>query len=150
MDKDTNIWRASTFASILAKITSGDQASDSDTLSLSSAFLSNVDYVTQDLEQALQHLSGGTLDSNAPRDIVKDVGLLALRMAAQRAHILISACAHGQHVRPGQEFNCEGDVGFDAVVDLMTMPALKHVGDGHEDLTTTKVIEKGKFLALRR
>ena len=149
VDKDTNIWRAGTFASILDKIT-GQHASSSDALVLGAAFWANVENVAQELTGVLQRLCGGTLNSRDPEEIARDTGLLALRMAAQRAHILISTCAYGECIlQPGVEFKCEGNVSMNAKVDIMTKPALKHVGDGHEDLTTTKVIEQGEFVALK-
>ncbi|KAK3324532.1 hypothetical protein B0T19DRAFT_232001 [Cercophora scortea] len=151
-DKKTNEGRGFRFEKILDKIK--DPADSSRDKQSVIYFRANVDQVTQDLVHALQRCSNMQLDARAPAQIatvVHDVGILALEMGSQRAHIMMESCSYGARITPGDKFKDESESsgGSDVQVDLMTQPCMVRIGDGREDLTSFKVISMGNVIALK-
>lgn len=120
-------------------------------------FHRHVERVTAELVSKLTQCSADALDPRAPsavRDVVHDTALLALEMATQRSHVTLQFCAYGETVRAGDLFRDENATGGDGTgmvrVDLMTEPALLRLGNGREDLTSRKVLNKGGLIALKK
>ncbi|KAK3379021.1 hypothetical protein B0T24DRAFT_589628 [Lasiosphaeria ovina] len=151
-DKKSNIRRSFFFEGILSDVKNPAQPGRE--TGFAADFRANVDRVAQDLVRTLQQCSNGKLDARGPpkiEGVVHDLGLLALEMGSQRAHVFIEGCAHGERITAGDRFKIEeGSAdGLDMWrVDLMTQPCMVRVGDGTEDPTTTKVISKGKIVPL--
>ncbi|KAK3687823.1 hypothetical protein B0T22DRAFT_479106 [Podospora appendiculata] len=151
-DKKTNEARGFHFEKILQEIKNPADASREKRSTI--YFRANVDQVTQDLVHALQRCSNMQLDARGPAQIatvVHDVGILALEMGSQRAHVMMEACSYGARITPGDKFKDESESsgGSDVQVDLMTQPCMVRMGDGREDLALFKVISKGNVIALK-
>jgi hypothetical protein len=144
------MWRAALFDAILRDVKATFDMHQQK--KYSGLFRRNVESVSRRLSETLNYLSGGRLDSRAPTQIatiVHDLGILALEMGSQRAHVYMETCKHGDRVRPGDLFRDESDSMESDKVDLMTQPCVIRVGDGREDLNTMKVIVKGDFVPLK-
>lgn len=115
-------------------------------------FRSNVESVSHEMIDALEQIGNCRLDQQANQQIsaiIHALGVLALQMGSQRAHIMLETCSHGAQVRPGEKFQNEGDSSVpEAKVDLMTQPCMIRVGDNREDLKVQKVVAQGAIVAM--
>ncbi|KAK0721829.1 hypothetical protein B0T26DRAFT_749306 [Lasiosphaeria miniovina] len=151
-DKKSNIRRSFFFEGILSDVKNPAQPGRE--TGFAADFRANVDRVAQDLVRTLQQCSNGKLDARGPpkiEGVVHGLGLLALEMGSQRAHVFIEGCAHGERITAGNRFKIEEGSADELDmwrVDLMTQPCMVRVDDGTEDPTTTKVISKGKIVPL--
>lgn len=149
-DKETNSWRALLFDAILKDVMNPSSAGKEGRYS--SLFKSNIQAVAAELVDTLQGVCSHSLDPYIYQvDVItRDLGVLALQMGSQRAHILLETCTHGQRLRGNDKFTDEThSLDSDASVDLMTQPCLIRLGDGCEDLTSMKVLVKGNFMPLK-
>ncbi|KAH9884836.1 hypothetical protein F4778DRAFT_787482 [Xylariomycetidae sp. FL2044] len=146
--KEFNVWRATLFETLLKGMTSATTAASK----YSSMFEENVKRVTCKLAKALQQICNGGLDPGCHAQlssITQESGMLALEMGSQRVLLLLESCAHGDHVTSNR-FADESDCGVtEFKVDLMTLPCLRRVGDGRQELGMEKVIVRGSVVALK-
>ncbi|KAF4467743.1 hypothetical protein FALBO_5374 [Fusarium albosuccineum] len=146
--KEMNTWRAGLFEALLTQVRQGS-ASNNRYLRL---FRANLQLVTDDLVASLHRVSGNQLSPQASGEItgfVQGLGTLALEMAAQRAHIFLEACEHGERVS-AEKFKDESDMGSGSMlVDLMIQPCIRRVGDGRDDLKAERVIVRGDFVSVK-
>ncbi|KAF6797595.1 hypothetical protein CSOJ01_12913 [Colletotrichum sojae] len=146
-DKETNMGRAWFFDGILKSVQANAAGN-----SFVAMFNANVSHVAEELNNALQHLGNGKLDSRAPakvQDLTRQAGELALQMGAQRAQVFLEGCQHGDVIQPGERFCEEVESRGQVQVDLMMQPALVRVGDGREDLSSETVVAKGSMVSLK-
>src|SRR6187551_2142252 len=111
---DTNIWRARFFNTILqdvieSKFNVKRPTQEDNWRKFAELFIDNVDAVTRELQERLQQVAqvqGGFSDQigNEIFDVAHSVGILSLRMAAQRAHVRLIFAAHGEMVKIGPRF----------------------------------------------
>ncbi|KAI0125389.1 hypothetical protein BJ170DRAFT_696879 [Xylariales sp. AK1849] len=150
-EKDVNVWRATLFQAILRE--SADPSVSAGRGRYGELFLENIERVSRDWVETLQHISSGGLDTRAPqqiRTIAQELGILALQMGSQRAHVFLESCHHGDRVKPNEMFMDEGgSEGPPIQVDIMTHPCIRRVGDGRDDVAIQKVVAKGGFVSLR-
>ncbi|KAF7556185.1 hypothetical protein G7Z17_g1668 [Cylindrodendrum hubeiense] len=149
--KELNTWRASFFDALLKTIRHGTIGqTDNKYIRL---FRKNIEAVTGELVSSLQQVAQIRLDPgiwDEVADFVEGLGMLALEMGSQRAHVYIETCEYGENIAVGDRFRDDADLGFERLtVDLMTQPCLRREGDGREDLTTQRTIVKGDFVALK-
>ena len=116
-------------------------------------FFANIGRVSKELTSTLGQLCGGRLDPKAGSlipSIILELGVLALEMGSQRAHVMMRTCVRGERIQPGIHFKDDNDSsGSYITVDLMMQPCMVRVGDGHEDLDSENVIVKGDVVALK-
>ncbi|KAM7182875.1 hypothetical protein V8F20_012816 [Naviculisporaceae sp. PSN 640] len=161
-NKETNEVRAFLFERLRADVVASATTQPADSANgekgakgLPAYFYKHVETVMNELLSVLSRCSAGNLNPLAPsliQDLVRDVGLLALEMATQRAHVTLEFCIHGDVIQHGKYFtdeaSGEGAAG-PARVDLMIEPALTRMGNGRDKLTELDVVRKGSFVALR-
>lgn len=113
--------------------------------------------VANELGDTLQRISGGNLDSRTrPRiqALAHDMGILALEMGSQRAHIVVDIAHSGEKTRcgPGAWFKDESGeggrgTGGEVTVDLTTQPCLRKIGDGRNDTQSENLLVRGEIVA---
>ena len=152
----TNSGRAWFFDGVLHFVKSSSATDSHETEKYRRFFWANVNRVGDELVQTLRYICNDQMDSRALGQIaslVHDVGILALEMASQRAHVYLEQCGHGDPVTAGAHFKDDrgsaGSEGAMVKVDLMTQPCMMRVGDGSADLASEKVLVKGEVVALR-
>ncbi|KAI3339485.1 hypothetical protein F4824DRAFT_455508 [Ustulina deusta] len=150
-DKITNGWRASLFEAILRKVTS--TVKDRTVTGFSAFFRENVKIVMDDLEETLQKVCQGALDSRVSEIILRlcnEAGILSLQMGAQQRVIVLETCYHQDWVQSGAVFQDDNRYNEDELqVDIMVQPSLKRIGDGRQDLATEKVLVIGHIVSLK-
>ncbi|KAH7176555.1 hypothetical protein EDB81DRAFT_772978 [Dactylonectria macrodidyma] len=150
-NKELNTWRAKFFDGLVQTIRNGPagQAESKYTR----LFYTNVDIVTDHLVSALQQVVNADLDSTIREQVtsfVEGLGMLALEMGSQRAHICLETCEYGENIVVGDRFRDDAEQGYDQLtVDLMTQPCLRRIGDGRDNLTTERTISHGDFVAIK-
>jgi hypothetical protein len=151
-NEEANIWRASLFAGIL-RVVIGSQTGAEGT-AYATMFHDNVKQVSQDLVDNLRYISSGPLNPrifDSVQGIMRSVGILALQMGSQRAHITLVTCGPPYEDRfpnPGQFNDENGSATSGMEADLMIQPCLKRDGD-RDSSTSSKVIVHGEYVSLR-
>jgi hypothetical protein len=116
-------------------------------------FHENVRYVANHLTHTLHDICQGRLKIEAPAqisNIVHGLGILALEMGSQRAHVYLEICSYQDRIKSGEHFkDSNGLEGSNVQVDLMLQPCMIRVGDGREDLDTQKVVALGDVVSLK-
>jgi hypothetical protein len=155
-EKDANVARAFFFEAMAKDIGLRTQTSDGSRKRLTVLFWDHVRATASHLTAILQALGNGAAEpvqftEQQVSGVVQGFGMLSLELGAQRAHLLIESCAHGQRLSATDgKFRDESDsAALDTRADLMTQPCLVRVGDGNEDLRSVKVLLKGVVVLLR-
>ncbi|KAK8001100.1 hypothetical protein PG991_013322 [Apiospora marii] len=152
-DKNINIWRATLFEAILGEATRYSHSASSDR-DFGALFHANVSSVSRTLKSALEDLTASSLDPRIPslfHSISRDLGVLALKMGAQRAHVFLEGIRHGAWIESDEKFADEGNSGYAGPmtqVDVMTSPCVRRIGDGREDSRAQSIIAKGSIVGL--
>lgn len=113
--------------------------------------------VADQLTETLQKISRGKLDPRAPariQAVALELGILALKMGSQRAHIMLDVAQSGEMVQCGtgsrfKDGGGEGSMGMtgEVTVDLTTQPCLRKIGNGRDDAKTENIIVRGEVVA---
>lgn len=144
-----NTSRAEIFKAILEVVTNPSE-SQTDNLH-ARLFHNNVRAVTEELVSALNEVTNSRLNAQAPAEIariVQGMGMEALRMGSQRAHIFMESCDHGDLMDNMDRFRDDNaSSSRQLTVDIMTQPCIRRVGDGRDDLRLQRVIIKGDFVS---
>lgn len=104
------------------------------------------------LNQKIQKCGGSSLTArsrNLISTIIQDAERLALRMGAQRAHVMFRRPSHRDLVTLDEYFGHDGGtlpIGTSIQVDLALEPCMVRIGDGRDDLTSIRVISKGSVI----
>lgn len=70
-------------------------------------------------------------------------------MGAQRAQVLLESVDHGAWIKPDEKFMDESDgTGTRVQVDIMTLPCMRRVGDGRDNIGVQQVVVKGSMVGL--
>lgn len=152
-DKDANTWRASFFADILKSVTRSHPADPHGLFA--SLFHANVRRVSEELAGALRRVSGGSLDAGAQahiQDTSWELGILALQMGSQKAHLTLGLATQGQRLRGGGQHGSKfkdetGSGGGSGLVEATTQPCFVKLGDGTSDTSTENVIVIGQVVS---
>ncbi|KAH7158106.1 hypothetical protein B0J13DRAFT_603758 [Dactylonectria estremocensis] len=149
--KELNTWRAKFFNALVQMIRNGSNGQVEN--KYTRLFYTNVDVVTDHLVSALEQVVNTSLDSTIREQVigfVEGLGILALEMGSQRAHICLETCEYGEKIVAGDRFRNDAELGYEQLaVDLMTQPCLRRIGDGRENLTTERTIAHGDFVAMK-
>lgn len=117
------------------------------------AFKVNSDMIEQLLVRKLQQSNGRSLSASlmaSVSTIVQDASRLALRMGAQRAHVMLQKPAHGDLITLDDYYRHNSGTlgpGTRVQVELVLEPCMVRIGDGRDDLTSIKIIHKGSVFA---